>query len=110
MQQNKDTSTKRRTDGRTDGRTEGRTDGRTDPLPEWNNNADFQNDLPLSVLKKLSPRNANSNEFQGVSVVRVLRVFVCVFMCVFTCVGVCVCVCVFLRVCVCVCACVYEYE
>ena len=29
---------------------------RGNPLPEWNDNSDFQ-DLPTSALKKLSPRN-----------------------------------------------------
>ena len=27
------------------------------PLPEWNDNSDFQPDMPSSAMKKLSPRN-----------------------------------------------------
>ena len=27
------------------------------PLPEWNDNSDYQPDMPSSAMKKLSPRN-----------------------------------------------------
>ena len=32
------------------------------PLPEWNDNSDFQPDMPSSAMKKLSPRNVHDGK------------------------------------------------
>ena len=32
------------------------------PLPEWNDNSDFQPDMPSSAMNKLSPRNVHDGK------------------------------------------------